>query len=145
VPVVSAGPCFPACRVSGATGANSQSSDYDVTCDVEGLALDFRADLGRYFLCECKDWNKTVDVSAVVKFAATLRSAKCRFGILFAKEGISGEGQMAYAEWELLKILHQDDLTILVLTQEDLNQIVGGTNLVTLLRTKYEQIRLDLS
>jgi hypothetical protein len=123
----------------------SQSSDYDVTCAVEGPALDFRADLGRYFLCECKDWEKTADVTAVVKFAAILRSAKCRFGILFAKAGISGEGETAYAERELLKILHQDDLTILVLTETDLQKIVGGANFVTWLRSKYEQIRLDLS
>ncbi len=123
----------------------SKSTDYDVTCAVEGPALDFRADLGRYFLGECKDWEKAADVTAVVKFAAVLRSAKCRFGILFSKHGISGQGKTSYAERELLKILHQDDLTIVVLTEADVNQIISGTNFVTLLRSKYERIRMDFS
>jgi hypothetical protein len=122
----------------------SKSTDYDVLCAVEGPSLDFRAELGRYFLCECKDWDKPADVTTVVKFAAVLRSAKCRFGIVLSKNGITGENKAAYAERELLKIFQHDDLTILVLSEEQLQQIAEGANFLVLLRTLYERTRLDL-
>jgi hypothetical protein len=122
----------------------SKSTDYDVICATEGPGLDFRSELGRYFLCECKDWAKPATVTTVVKFAAVLRSAKCRFGIIFSKKGITGEDRTVYAERELLKIFQHDDLTILVLSQDDLQQIAEGANFLVLLRTMYEQTRLDL-
>ena len=122
----------------------SKSTDYDVICATEGPGLDFRSELGRYFLCECKDWGKPADVTAVVKFAAVLRSAKCHFGIVFSKNGITGKDNIAYAERELLKIFQHDDLTILVLSENELQQVANGANFLVLLRTMYEQTRLDL-
>jgi hypothetical protein len=38
------------------------SSDYDIICGIEGLHMDFRAELGRYLVCDCKDWaDRAVD------------------------------------------------------------------------------------
>lgn len=122
----------------------SESTDYDIICAPEGLAYDFRSELGRYFLCECKDWDQPADVTAVIKFAGVLRSVKCRFGIIFSKRGISGENQAKYAQRELLKIFQQDDLTIIVFSEPDLLQIASGDNFFSILRDKYEQVRLDL-
>lgn len=134
--------CVPGFRARMRT--RSHSTDYDVICANEGPSLDFRSELGRYFLCECKDWEKPADVTSVVKFASVLRSAKCCFGLLFSKNGITGENNQAYAERELLKIFQHDNLTILVVSNSDLDQIAKGTNFLALLRTKYEISRLDL-
>lgn len=134
--------CVPGFRARMRT--RSSSTDYDVVCAVEGATLDFRSELGRYFLCECKDWDKPADVTAVIKFAAVLRSAKCRFGIIFSKNGTSGQGNTAQAERELLKIFQHDDLTIIVITGSDLDEVARGTSFLPLLRTKYERVRLDL-
>jgi hypothetical protein len=122
----------------------SMSTDYDVVCAVEGPTLDFRSEIGRYFLCECKDWGKPADVTVVVKFAAVLRSAKCRFGIVFSKQGITGTGSTAYAERELLKIFQHDDLTIVVISGADLDRLAMGDSFLPLLRSRYERARFDL-
>jgi hypothetical protein len=134
--------CVPGFRVYMRT--RSKSTDYDVVCAPEGIPLDFRSDLGRYFLCECKDWEKPTDVSAAIKFAGVLRSAKCRFGIIFSKNGISGQNRTKNAERELLKIFQQDDIAVIVFSESDLNRVAAGENLIAILRAKYEQIRLDL-
>jgi hypothetical protein len=55
------------------------SSDYDIICGIEGLHMDFRAELGRYLVCECKDWaDRAVDFTAIAKFCRVLDSAKCK-------------------------------------------------------------------
>jgi hypothetical protein len=114
-----------------------------VLCAVEGPTYDFRSELGRYFLCECKDWNHAADVTTVQKFAGVLRAAKCRFGIIFSKNGISGQGEVKYAERELLKI-KQDGIIIVTITEADLKEVAAGANFFSLLRDLYEREHLDL-
>jgi hypothetical protein len=124
--------------------ARTPSTDYDVYCAVEGPTYDFRSELGRYFLCESKDWGSPADVTTALKFAGVLRSAKCRFGVIFSKNGISGQGDVKYAERELLKI-KQDGITILAISEADLKDVAGGTNFFSMLRDQYERVHLDLS
>jgi hypothetical protein len=69
----------------------SKSTDYDIICTMEGFDLDFRSELGRYFVCESKDWESPADFTVLAKFCWVLDSIKSRFGILFSKSGISGE------------------------------------------------------
>lgn len=134
--------CVPGFRTHMRT--RSHSTDYDVVCASEGPAFDFRSELGRYFLCECKDWKKRANVTAVIKFGGVLRSAKCRFGIIFSKNGITGTDKANHAKRELLKIFQQDSLQILVFSEADLKQVAAGSNFFSLLRAKYEQNLLDL-
>jgi hypothetical protein len=68
----------------------SGSTDYDLVCAMEGFDLDFRSELGRHFVCECKDWKKPADFSVMAKFCRVLDSTKSRFGILFSKNGVTG-------------------------------------------------------
>lgn len=119
------------------------ATDYDVYCAVEGPTYDFRSDLGRYFLCECKDWKGPADVTTVLKFASVLRAAKCRFGIIFSKSGISAGGGGRYAEREVLKI-KQDGTIILTFTEADLKEVAEGANFFSMLRDLYEREHLDL-
>ena len=90
--------CMPGCRTT--RRQRSESTDYDVICSMEGFEVDFRSEFGRYFVCECKDWGNPADFTAFAKFCRVLDSVKCRFGILFSKRGISGEGKTKYAERE---------------------------------------------
>lgn len=121
----------------------SQSTDYDVYCAIEGPTFDFRSELGRYFLCECKDWKGPVNVTTVIKFAGVLRVAKCPFGVIFSKKGISGEAMTRYADRELLKI-KQDGIIILSISEPELKEFSGGTNFFSALRDLYEREHLDL-
>lgn len=122
----------------------SKSTDYDVICSLEGLGLDFRSELGRYFLCECKDWATPANFTSVSKFCNVLESAKCRFGILFSKHGLTGADKGTDAERELLKVFQKSGLVVVVISQSDLERVAAGANFITMLRSKYETVRLDL-
>lgn len=135
--------CMPGCRTT--VREITPSTDYDIVCSLEGFEVDFRSELGRYFVCECKDWEKPVDFSTLAKFCRVLDSTKSKFGIIFSKEGITGEGITKFAEREQLKV-HQDrEMVIVVVDQNDLKQMINGANFITILRNKYKKIRLDIT
>jgi hypothetical protein len=133
---------MPGCRAS--RRQQSYSTDYDVVCTLEGLDLDFRSELGRYFVAECKDWSLPADVTAFAKFCRVLDSVKCHFGILFSREGISGTGKSEDAAREQLKVYQDRGMVVVVVTRDDLESVAAGENFITMLRSKYEQVRLDL-
>lgn len=134
--------CIPGCRT--AMRKRSYSTDYDIVCTVEGPEVDFRAEFGRYFICECKDWAKPADFTAFAKFARVLDSTKARFGIIFSREGITGQGATQYAEREQLKVFQDRAMVIIVIDKDDLDFLADSGNFVSLLRERYEQVRLDL-
>ena len=134
--------CMPGCKTT--RRQKTESTDYDVICSMEGFEVDFRSELGRYFVCECKDWNKPADFTTIAKFCRVLDSVKSRFGILFSKTGISGEGKTKYAEREQVKVFQDRGMVIVVIDKGDLGQIAEGVNFVNILRKKYETVRLDL-
>ena len=120
------------------------STDYDILCSVDGMSLDFRAEMGRYLICECKNWKKPADFTAISKFYSVLESAKCKGGIIFSKKGISGQGETKYAERELLKAFHRSGITVLVIDYSDIKKVSKGENLLAMLRSKYEKNRFDI-
>jgi len=123
----------------------AKTTDFDVLGSFEGPATDFRSELGRYFLCECKDWNAPADFTTMAKLARLLDSVRSRFGILFSKNGISrGEGNR-YAEREQLKVFAQHGIAIIVISEPDLEAIANGESFLSMLRSEYEFVRLDLS
>ena len=134
--------CMPGCRTY--RRQKTESTDYDCICSMEGFDVDFRSEFGRYFVCECKDWDKPADFTTIAKFCRVLDSVKSRFGILFSASGISGQGKTKYAERELVKVFQDRGMVIVVIDLHDMNQIADGKNLINLLRTKYETVRLDL-
>lgn len=111
---------------------------------MEGFEVDFRSEMGRYFVCECKDWNKPADFTTMAKFCRVLDSTKSRFGILFSKQGISGAKKTVYAEREQLKVFQDRGMVIVVIDEKDLEYISNSRNFINLLRQRYEKIRLDL-
>ena len=120
------------------------SSDFDVVGSLEGPGLDFRSELGRYFLCECKDWDNAADVTVVAKLAYFLDSVKSRFGILFSKKGTTGN-KMRDAEHEQLKVYANQGIAIVVIDKNDLENVAKGYSFLSMLRTRYEKVRLDIA
>jgi hypothetical protein len=133
---------MPGCRTY--RRKRSYSTDYDIVCSLDGFDLDFRSELGRYFVCECKDWSAPADFSAFAKFARVLDSTKSRFGILFSREGITGQVSTSAASREQLKLFQDRGIVIVVVTRDDISAVIDGHNFITLLREKYETVRLDL-
>lgn len=120
------------------------STDYDVICSMDGLDVDFRSELGRYFVCECKDWASAADFTTMAKFCRVLDSTKAKFGLLFSSSGITGDGKAMFAEREQLKVFHDRGIVIVVLDHADVQAVAAGKNLISLLRDRYEAVRLDL-
>ena len=133
---------MPGCRAL--MRSKTYSTDYDVVCTPEGLGLDFRSELGRYFLCECKDWQAKADFTTIAKFCRVLDAAKCSFGILFSKQGITGEKNTTDAAREQVKVFQQRGMVVVVVSEADVQVVAEGANFITVLRKKYEQVRLDL-
>lgn len=137
--------CVAGCRTM--RRAKSYSTDYDVVCSLDGIDIDFRSEFGRYFICECKDWKTGADFSTIAKFCRVLDSVKCKFGLIFSKNGITGQGspdnpRSAYRE--ILKIYRDRGLAIIVIDSDDINKLIDGYNFIVMLRSKYDEIRLDL-
>ncbi len=130
------------CRTS--KRKDTHSSDLDVIGSLEGLDMDFRSELGRYFIAECKDWSKPADFTTISKFCRVLDSIKAKFGILFSKNGISGNEKFKYAERELIKVYQDRGIIIIVIDANDIDNIIAGQNFINLLRKKYDKLRLDL-
>ena len=59
--------------------------------DSASMTVDFRSELGRYFICECKNLkDNPADFTDFSKFCQVLDSIKSKFGIIFSPTGISG-------------------------------------------------------
>jgi hypothetical protein len=133
---------MPGCRAY--MRQRAESTDYDVVGVLEGVGLDFRAELGRYFVCECKDWGQPADFTTFAKLCRVLDSVKCRFGILFSRQGITGERGTVGAKREQLKVFQDRGMVIVVVSAADLGRVAEGENFIAMLRQKYEKVRLDL-
>jgi len=81
----------------------------------------------------------------MAKFCRVLDSVKSRFGILFSRTGISGEGAHRDAALEQLKVFQDRGIVIVVVDQKDLDRVAQGANFISLLRSKYERVRLNLT
>lgn len=134
--------CVPGCRT--ARRVRSYSTDYDIVCSIQGPDVDFRSEFGRYFICECKDWKRSAGFTEFAKFARVLDSIKARFGIMFARNGVSGHSGAEDAGREQLKVYQDRGLVIVVVDENDLKFVSQGGNFISLLRSKYEKVRLDL-
>jgi len=111
---------------------------------MEGFEVDFRSELGRYFVCECKDWESAADFTTMAKFCRVLDSFKARFGILFSRSGISGQKHTTDAALEQLKVFQDRGIVIVVLDLQDLQAVAEGKNLINILRSRYEAVGLDI-
>ncbi|MCE9524714.1 MAG: hypothetical protein K8R36_01515 [Planctomycetales bacterium] len=133
---------MPGCRAIRRVA--SKESEYDVVGVLEGGFVDFRSELGRYFLVECKDWNSPADFTALAKFCRILDSTRSRFGILFSREGVTGANRTTDAERAIMKVNQDRGIVIVVIDRSDLERVAAGANFLTMLRAKYEHVRLDL-
>lgn len=118
-------------------------TDYDIVSSFAGPSNDFRSELGRYIICECKDRGSKGDFSDVAKFARVLTSINSSFGVFFATQGITGYGKRENAESEMLKLFQDSRIVIAAISLQDLKEVADGANFINILRQKYEHIRLD--
>jgi len=64
---------------------------------------------------------------------------------MFSKHGITGTRRRQDADLEQLKVFQDRGMVIVVITEEDIKSVITGANFISLLRSKYEKVRLNLS
>jgi len=94
------------------TRARTPSTDYDIVCSQYGVMADFRSEIGRYFIGECKDWKNKVGTTTIAKFSHVIDTVKCKFGVVFSRRGLSGAGKATNAEREQIKIYQSKNVVI---------------------------------
>lgn len=133
--------CFPVRR--------SETLDFENDLVIRNLsrhvspALDV---LGRYFLVECKNWKHTVGTHEIAYFANRIRYGRLKFGVLFAREGISGDAEDGEfgenARFMIHRTYHQDGIVVAVVTATDLQRICDGKeSTLSMLLRRHDEVR----
>lgn len=117
----------------------SYEHDYDLlihnTCEV------FK-EFGNYIGIECKDWKDPVGYHEIAAFIHKLHSRRCSTGIIIALKNVA----MKEFNLTIRRAHDQDGITVLVLDEDDITLVLENKiNLVTLLRTKYENVRFGFT
>lgn len=104
---------------------DDQASEHDIVVSNLNRTSDLSSELfGRRFLVECKNWEKPVRVSQVGYFLYRMRLTHCKFGVIFAKNGITGnEDEEKAARALLRRAFHEDGSICAVLDLNDLNAL----------------------
>lgn len=99
--------------------------------------------LGRYFIVECKNWDKPVGSRDVGYFLNKIRQSHASFGVIFSREGITGDGDEEKAAKELTpRAFHEDKSVCIVISRSDLRRLQNGeTTFRTLLLELFEEFR----
>lgn len=106
--------------------------------------------LGRSFIVECKNLQKTVGVEQLNHFVAKMRFNRCQCGVIFSPEGISSDNQpgqsLRNARLTQLRWYQQDERIIIVVALSHLKEMVEGPlSFADLLLRGYESVRFSVS
>lgn len=134
--------CVKNCRTS--TNEIDLKISWTEEANIQGFPRAFEC-FNSSFLCECKNYNKKVDVTYVGKFFSLLSVTKTKLGIMIAWNGISGRGNWSDAKGLIKKIALKDDTYIIPIERNDLYRIyTGETNVFSLVNEKYLSIKADI-
>ncbi len=118
------------------------SSEYDIVVSNHLFNTNIVTELlGRYFLVECKNWEDHVGVKDIGYFLYRMRLTHAKFGIVFAKNGITGEEEKA-AKSLIRKSFHEDGNICIILDKNDFQRLQSASiSFWPLLLEKIEQNR----
>lgn len=116
-----------------------------LTCFKHGQ-LDFK---GTSFLCECKNYQGTVDVTYVGKFCHLLQASGKRLGVLFSVHGITGEdwkdASGLIKKFHLLKEDPQQRYYVIDFNMKDFKEILYGQTFYKIIKAKCRALETDTS
>ena len=102
--------------------------------------------IGESFLCECKNYTGSVDVTYIGKFYSLMKVSNVKFGIIFSRNGISGQNIWLYGKGLARKIALSEQIYIIDITWSDFEEIYNKkTNILKVINDKYIAMRNDIS
>lgn len=101
-------------------------------------------DYGRYILIECKNTSESVSSGQISKFADKMKESRINLGVIFAKNGISGEGEGAYARRKVHNLFQREGIAIAVINNNKLDQVLTGKTFYEILKQDLYELRLQI-
>jgi hypothetical protein len=122
----------------------TETSEWDVLCRFAVAGHPLQGVFGTYVVAECKNLTGPCTSHAVRNFAYKILSVRASGGILIALGGITGqEDQERYAWGEVKRAFRQHGITIVVITQKDMEIAKTKKQLVDLILRRAEDIRFE--
>jgi|ERR1035441_3215982 hypothetical protein len=146
---------LPGVRINANVKANANAATFEHEIDLVvtqyGSTPTYLLEaLGRHFLIECKNWDSRVGAQALNHFVAKMRFHRCKCGVIFSREGLSGDADqqtgLRFARVTQLRWYQQDDCVVIVITKQHLDELIaaGGSFSEALLHG-YESVRFSSS
>ncbi len=99
------------------------------------------------FLCECKNYNKSISVTYIGKFCSLLLTNQIKLGIIFSYHGISGigwrDGSGLVKKFYLSKENVEDRYCIINFSIKEFDSILNGKNLLQIIDEQIKSLQLD--
>lgn len=99
------------------------------------------------FLCECKNYNKSISVTYIGKFCSLLLTNNIKLGILFSYHGVSGKGWNNGAGLIKKFYLHKEKLEerycIIDFSIKEFESILQGKNLLQIIDEQLKSLQFD--
>lgn len=100
---------------------------------------------GESFLCECKNYNGSVNVTYVGKFCSLMAVTNVDFGIMVSWDGVSGRGKWSDSKGLIKKVALRESKYIIVIDKDDLKQICDcEKNIFSLIYDKYTALKNEI-
>lgn len=100
--------------------------------------------LGELVLCECKNYENSIGVTYIGKFASLLSATRTNTGIMISWEGVTGRN-WSYGSGLIKKLALAEQKKILVIDKNDLKLIRNGSsNLLKILYEKHLSLVTDI-
>lgn len=100
---------------------------------------------GDSFICECKNYNKAVNVTYVGKFCSLLSISNVNLGIMISWNGVTGRSKWSDAKGLIKKIGLKENIYIIVIDKNDILELCEKKkNLFTLVKDKYNALKYDI-
>lgn len=98
------------------------------------------------FICECKNYNKKVDVTWVGKLYSLVTTSNKNLGIIFSFHGLSGKGwHNAHGLTKKICLSTNNDILILDFSLKDFEAMKDGEVFINIINRKIFQLMNDTS
>lgn len=99
----------------------------------------------RAFLCECKNYDKGIDVTWVGKFFSLLKVSQNSLGIIFSFHGLKGRGgwNSALGLTKKIYLSDKDDVKIIDFNIKDFEAIASGASFIKIIKDKIFDLQND--
>lgn len=123
----------------------TNTGEIDVVVEYDGHSEKTIFDgYSRFILAECKNWSGTVGVPQIRDFKGKMDKSYTNFGVIFAREGISGDEGADAIRW-IHDYFQREGSVILVIDDDELARIRSGEGFYNILDDLLYERRFDLS